>query len=530
MTYLELAEACSVYNCCGSVDLSRRRVNHSQLAAFAILLNRFRANYREELSDEIWNPFMRFMKRQSYRMQAIPLPFSEIRGFDTVGLKKAAAFVEKIKYIYPDVDDDARALFESYDRVSALDDNPIGDLILHEFSSGSTSDGHSAILLKDSKWIASTENLFCASKKFRKLHVISPEDLKAGDCYGRIFCVGPARWFPDYVFSSARAMDISVFCYRWISDRKPIQTSFPVGSTHVVTSKLKPANRMDRLVFVDSNDFRDEFVDAEELVPTVNIAGIQERIRQETSGNDYVHEVSAHLFVLEGDCLVMLETERDSKTLVIDPLSWHNDNEGAEATVNRIHTSEIEPGMFAVIRSGGAGDYIEPMADEILGSRAAGLRSYQNKWKKLLRAAVREAGTEQAIKSLKAFGSDKANYINLMNWMSTRKIKTRDFADFQAIMRLIGLEDEADELWQAAEEIHAAHRSAGFSIRRVLIDRISQTSIRDLQRTGKTTFKIGETEEGSMLVLRVKKILPETFTVPESSVGKLLEGSDDLWQ
>jgi len=53
------------------------------------------------------------------------------------------------------------------------------------------------------------------------------------------------------------------------------------------------------------------------------------------------------------------------------------------------------------------------------------LRSYQNKWKKLLRAAVREAGTEQAIKSLKAFGSDKANYINLMNWMSTRKIKTR---------------------------------------------------------------------------------------------------------
>ena len=57
MTYIELAEACSVYNCCESVALSRRRANHASLAAFAMSLNRFRANYKEELSDEYLESF-----------------------------------------------------------------------------------------------------------------------------------------------------------------------------------------------------------------------------------------------------------------------------------------------------------------------------------------------------------------------------------------------------------------------------------------------------------------------------------------
>lgn len=530
MTFIELAEACSVYDCCQTVTLARRRVNHRQLSTFAFSLNRFKANHREELADEYWETFMRFMKRQMYRMQAVPLPFSDIRGFDSEGLKKMASFVSKTRYICPDLADEAEALFESYDMVSRLNDNPIGDSILEEFLSEPFPKSHNAILLKNSQWIDLVEKQLCNSRRFRKLHVISPDYLRAGDCFGRIFCAGPARWFPEHVFSSARSTTISVFCYRWIRDQPLSQTTFPVGSTRVFTDSQKPVDRSPRLIFSDSNDSPEEFVDAEDLAPRVSIAGIQEKIRSESNEINYNQELSAQLFVLEGDHLVMLETERDSRTMVVDPLSWHNDEEGAEATVHTIQTSDIEPGMFVLIRSGGAGDYIEPVANEILGARAKALRSCQDRWKTLLRNMVNDIGTELAIESLRDFGSNKANYINLLNWMSTRKIKTKDFEDFQAIMLLIGLEDEAQELWGAAEEIHAAHRSAGFTIRRILIDRISQTSIKDLQKTGKATFKIGESDEGSMIVLRVKKVLPESFTVPESSIGKLMEGSDDLWQ
>ena len=63
-----------------------------------------------------------------------------------------------------------------------------------------------------------------------------------------------------------------------------------------------------------------------------------------------------------------------------------------------------------------------------------------------------------------------------------------------------------------------------------LIEKISQMSLKDLQKSGRAEFKIGSSNEGSMLVLRVKKIVAESFTVPESSVGKILEGSEDLWK
>ncbi len=208
-------------------------------------------------------------------MQAVPAPFSAIRNLDPIALKKATSFVDRIKHVFPHVEDDAKAIFEAYDRVSILDENPIGDLISEEFSSAQASEYHSAILIRDSRWVGLTEDVFGGFRRFRKLHVISPESLRDGVCYGNIFCVGPARWFDEYVFSAARSSTIKVFCYNWIRDRQPRQSSFSVGLTEVVARKPRPAYNDDRLIFVDANDSSNEFVDAQDLVPTVNVAGVQ---------------------------------------------------------------------------------------------------------------------------------------------------------------------------------------------------------------------------------------------------------------
>ena len=42
-----------------------------------------------------------------------------------------------------------------------------------------------------------------------------------------------------------------------------------------------------------------------------------------------------------------------------------------------------------------------------------------------------------------------------------RTIKTRDFPDFEAIMKLIGQDDEAKETWEAMRRIHKAHLPGG---------------------------------------------------------------------
>ncbi len=530
MTYIELAEACGVYECAERPKINRHRIAHNALATFAITLDRFMANHKEELEDDFWNPIVRLLKRRRYLMQAVPLSFEAIAASDSETFEKGKASLRRVQFVFPQLADEAQNLFNMCHRLSGLNDNPLGDLIQSNFLESEKSSNYSAILIRDSRWSHDIENSFGSDKRFRKLHVISPECLRAGTCYENIYCVGPAKWFPDHVFSSARSLSIHLYCYNWIKDRQSIPNPFRAGSVEVTTPKSSWTKRDSVISLVDSGRADERLIEAEDVIPTIDIPGIKKRIRETADTEDFAQEVQARLFVLEGNALVMLQTEGNSSHLVIDPLYWHDDDEGAEATVNKVLTSEIEPGMFVLIRSGGGGDYIEPIADEILGERAQDLRALQQHWKNLLKQRVKEVGIEEAISELKGLGSEKANNVNLGNWMSARSIKTRDYEDFEALMEFIGISEQCESFWIAAETIHSAHRSAGFSIRRALIDKISQTSIKDLQKTGSAEFSVGDSNEGSMLVLRVKTVVQDLFTVPESSLGKLLEGSEDLWR
>ena len=530
MTFVELAEACNVYQCAEHPMINRHRVQHNDLHNFAISLEKFTYDYREELSDEFWAPVARLFKRRRYLLQAVPLSFSAIARADNNLVDKVLPIIKRVKSVFPDMEEDVRTLLDLFQRLSAADDNPIGNFIQSMFLESNDFSSHSAILIRDSRWGQAVEDSFGADRRFRKLHVISPEYLRDGACYENLYCVGPAKWFQNYVFSAARSSSIHLFCFNWVKDRRSIPNPFRVGTTEVTSPKSTKNVKSEFIRLIDTSRSEDESIEAEDLVPDINISRVKKRISESMDSEDFAQEVQAKLFVLEGDALVMLEAESYSKNLVIDPLYWHDDNEGAEATVSKILTSEIEPGMFVLIRSGGGGDYIEPIADDILGEKAYVLRTLQTEWKTLLKMKVKALGVDAAIEDLKRNGSEKAGYINLRNWMSDRSIKTRDYSDFEALMNFIDLGDRCEELWNAAEMIHGAHRKAGFTIRKELIEKISQTSLKDIQKSGRAEFKIGSSNEGSMLVLRVKKIVAEPFTVPESSVGKILEGSEDLWR
>ncbi len=530
MTFVELAEACNVYQCAEHPMINRHRVQHNDLATFAIRLEKFTYDFRDELSDEFWAPIARLFKHRRYFLQAVPLSFSAIAATDNNLADKVLPLIKRVRSVFPDMEEDVKTLLDLFQRLSAADDNPIGKSIQSMYLESYDASSHSAILIRDSRWGQAVEESFGKDKRFRKLHVISPEYLRDGSCYENLYCVGPAKWFQNHVFSAARASSIHLFCFNWIKDRRSIPNPFRVGTTEVTSPKSARHVKSEFISLVENSRSDDESIDAEDLVPDLNISIVKRRISETMDTDDYAQEVQARLFVLEGDALVMLEAESYSKNLVIDPLYWHDDHEGAEATVSKILTSEIEPGMFVLIRSGGGGDYIEPIANDILGGKAQVLRALQTEWKTLLRMKVKTLGVEAAIDDLQRNGSEKAGYVNLRNWMSARSIKTRDHSDFEALMNFIELGDRCEELWNAAETIHGAHRKAGFTIRKELIEKISQTSLKDLQKSGRAEFRIGASNEGSMLVLRVKKIVAEPFTVPESSVGKILEGSEDLWR
>ncbi|MEP7013727.1 MAG: hypothetical protein ABJC13_25685, partial [Acidobacteriota bacterium] len=171
--------------------------------------------------------------------------------------------------------------------------------------------------------------------------------------------------------------------------------------------------------------------------------------------------VEARLFLLGQGLAVFLDVSHRSKSLVIDPEA------DDEARVTRILSDEILPGKFLLQRTEGGGDYIVPLADKILGERAQPSRAMQSEWKGRLRAAVAESPQPDVNSRLMDvsvrlldLGAHLADETNLRYWMSSRNICTRDRRDFQAILRLVGLESESERYWSVMRQILAAHHLA----------------------------------------------------------------------
>ncbi|MGC9030015.1 MAG: hypothetical protein ACP5LD_10135 [Desulfomonilaceae bacterium] len=514
-------------------------MEHPTLEQFSTTLSRFIEDNTEVLKDFYWRHIIGFFKRQRYFMMSTPL------SFRFLGMRESenAAIVERrighAPYVFPDLADDATSILALYKRLTLEDGNPL-TIAFHEHICLSEASAPIAILLRDGRWITSVEKMFSETLVFQDVHVVSPEALKGKTCYDTIFCVGPAKWFPDYVFFGGRASTINLYYYAWLGDRSPGHETFLVPTVKIKRKKPEILYVKDDRQLNLTRYPQNESVDAHTVIPEVDLQMVRERMRQASDPTEQggLYEVDAKLFVLEGDAMVMLESSDNAKSYVIDPISFDSNSEDEEddsddklgefteeAGVIRINTADIQPGMFLLIRTSGGGDYIAPIADNILGKYAPQCRSVQREWKRRLKEKIIEfGGIDETVERLRHLGSEKANHTNLRNWTAERTICTRDRTDFFAIMRLIGLEDQKEKFWEISQKIHSAHTEAGFLIRRILLDKIKHANLGELERKGRMDFSFDDTDNSNMAVIRVKSIVDEHFSVPESSLGKLLEG------
>ena len=107
--------------------------------------------------------------------------------------------------------------------------------------------------------------------------------------------------------------------------------------------------------------------------------------------------------------------------------------------------------------------------------------------------------------------------------MSEKCISPRKFEDFRAIMTFSGMGRKTQEFWSSMREIYAAHKQAGFSIRRALLDRINNTSLEDLERTGEMVFDLGGDGGGSLSAFQIEAIQDDQLEVPVDRIGEILD-------
>lgn len=508
MRTLPLAAANEIYTCTSKVEIHIHRAAYPEGHDFSLLLERFERDLRQaEEEDEYWSLFVRRLRRCRFELCAAPLPAPYLHNRAEDLASGLGVHLAQCEAMYPQYATKARDLLGRAVQVLQIGTTPLLAAI-----EGITQDVYPskpAVLIKDTRLILVAEKAIHEYPQLQDIEVVGLSQVCGAVCYDQLVVIGPPHWFASdaYIFSASRARVVHLIMYDWIHDYWKVEPAF-------VQSTRGKAGHWNTQPPVESKGVsEDQLISAADLLPIVQLSDAPLDPNSKDRATPNPDAVEARAFLLEGRYAVFLEGDADTSTLVIDLA----DEEGTP--VRRLELKHIQPGMFILLRTSGGGDYIVPVADKILGKDAARARAHQQRWKELLRAKVLAHGALAISIDLLDYGSGRANESNVRNWMSPRSIKTADYNDFLAIMRLTGLEQEAQDYWKQMELINSAHRKAGFRMRDALLEQVRQTDLRDLERLGRMEFELSGTGAGCLTAYRVAAISPDQVMVSAHRLG-----------
>lgn len=525
MRYVSISEASKIYECGSSSKVNRHFVSHPELMHFCLCLKQFERVLGDVSDDGFWRILLLKLRRYRFEMCAAPLPFNHPVVFSPSLLSMLNKIRQQCREVYPGYEAALEELSLCIKTLTETGANPLFDFLIDLFGRIGTKE--TALLLKESRLIPATEE-FIQPVTGKWVDCINIQQFRGPKCYQTVVVIGPARWYPDFIFSAPRATEIHLLNYKWIMDKWKPQPVFAASFNNADEESSGRQRAGNEAGVPEVKKLTaGTYIDCDEILPAINwdevSSGISKRhFQDDTTGYE---TVEAKLFLLEGLAAVFLDN--NAKVLVIDLDEDEGDDDKEEARVKRVPAEAVQEGMYLLLRTSGGGEYIVPVADQILGGHAQSARECQKHWKILLREQVNSKGTQAVAKSLKSLGSVKANETNVRNWMGERNIKPADYNDFEAIMKLIKMEKDAPEYWKLAEAIDEAHRKAGFHIRKLLLKRVLSADISILEKKGRMDFELEEEDGGSLTAFRVTEISPAGYTVPLAKVSHPFESEDD---
>jgi len=517
-----------IYACSHAVAVRSHRVDYPDLETFHRALRNFERALGEDAGSDYWKTFVRLLRRYRFELSSCPLP-PIYSGFDAARvLASLEVHLRQCHRLYQQHADGAHYVLDAAIRLSTLDTNPLLDAIVNTCGAD---DHQSALLIKEPRRRTATCEVLAgtpaASIKVLGIHLLREEST-----YDRLIVLGSSAWFPAWVFSAPRAQGMDYICCSWMSsDWRP---DFAFASTqsltlgkHTLGERSTSPSTGAPVVRQAVND--DTRLTAQEVLPAVDWDAISAQFERQSSPSSAHDDVVARLFLLEGDIAVFLEASDSAKVMGIDLEEEATDDgtNGRRFTWMLIH--DIEPGIFVLLRASGGGDYLLPIADKFLGAGAERARERQRHWKSLLSdIATREGLLATSIRLLD-LGAVRAEENNLRNWLSARNIRPHDKADFDAIMKLTGLESLIPEYWKNTKAIRSAHLRAGFQIRRLLLKQAKNIDFEELAKVGRVDIELPEAGAGSLSVFRVLAISEREYVVQVSQLGVPFQ-SGGLWQ
>jgi len=501
-----MAQANGVYEVAVEANVRWTTVECDEFELFVARLQSLAKMVRNESDEQLWADVLRRFRSIRSSLTVAPIPFphpfhewkSRWSEFDALYERVHAQSTIDVVTSFNEV----RAALEVLSRKQM---NPLGEAVAERFSMGSLRP--SAVLVPTSRFVGATDDVLDQLVGSR-VKVLTPADLAAIDPLGTLVILGTTYWYRDFpfVFTAPRGRDVYFMRWSWVSDSIPepeLLIGARSGKRFFASQPPAPSNM--------------SAIEGSELVPSIDWTAIVNRVgNSETDSSERLEEGRAYL--LSGQRAVILSADLDASIYVVEP----------ELTGDaRVHTkdiAELREGDYVLLRAGGDGELITEMADRILGpSKAAQCRVSQIRWKAALRDEVRRTSLQTVIGRLKGLGCSKANYQNLRNWQSSRFIRTSSQSDFKAILDLVGMGDEVNQIWTEMGALKSAHVKAGFTISRMLRMAIVDADLDELVSTGVAEFHLDGQDVGSMTAYQVLAISPEVVSVDEIKIGKLVE-------
>ncbi|MDF5724003.1 MAG: hypothetical protein PUP91_26770 [Rhizonema sp. PD37] len=507
MTYISLSSVDEIYSCSSSIKIYRNRLDHHKFSIFCRLIKKFEQSLGEDIEEDYWKDFLQPLRQYRFKLCAAPLPFNH----PIVCQPETIIFLEKhlknCKFIYSGFASVANEIFDSLVDLSKCDDNPILDFLEKKIPNNS-------LLIKESYLVSPVENVLSVSHTLNKNFILTPTQLRTNNCHKRLVLIGATRWFPDYIFTAPRTYEIDIVQYSWIKDKWQPTPVFIASQENVIQSNIVylPICNIEEVNTKNTNIAQEDYLHPDEIIlPSINWIQMCKKISTFSSSIDNEGSIEARLFLLEGEIAVFLDT--NTKVLVIDL------SEDGESQLKREFVTDIEIGMFIILRTNGGGDYIIPLANHILGEKAQYFRELQQLWKTCLKNKVSSSSLQDVSRRLVNLGSKLAkNEQNIRTWMCIRNIKPKNEKDFNAILTFVGLAGRLEEFHEAAEEIYRAHYQAGKHIRQLLLHKVLTSNLQKLEQIGKMDFELSEADGGSMTAFRVVDINKEVITLPSSRI------------
>lgn len=541
-----------IYKYCTSYKIRVHEVYDQQMNQFSIALKKFQAMLYASEQIETWKNFTGSLKRYRYLISVSPLPPDDSVFAPSSILKNLSGFL-KLQQSGSDGSGQiivaARNLLNLFEALSSESINKLYDRTRSLTDKDYPSD--LTIVLLEHSLVKPVKDYFNKELPHNSFEVISIHELKRITTFKKVILFGAPAWLENkgysFLFSAPRSSTLDLISYSWVKNTVKNESAFDCAeSDSKILNEEKSKIEFER----DNHAEIQESEDAYLSLPVPDISDLKKRLIQSTwtpDDDDIEESVHARIVILAGNNAVFVEAEKDSKSFVlnlndeeyntningqdVEEAAEDEDDDESGNMLGRYSNEDLQEGMFLLLRTGGGGDFIVPVADKILGSRKTACREMQKYWKDQLKSKMRQHGIVEVQKMIIRSGGTKVHVVTIKNWANERNIRPGTSQNFKALLHILGLGNEFNKYNENVEIILTAHRKAGRYIRRLLLEQIKKADMKTLIEEGVMRFNLLDIDtSASMTAYRIERILEEIHEIPYYKLGHPVDIGAESWQ